>query len=81
MIERLELDSDGIRNMLQSKEAMQICKKYAYNARAKLGAGYEVTCMTGKYRVNAEIKASTYEAEIDNLRNNTILKAVSGGDD
>lgn len=72
--------SKRLGNLLKSKEAMNMCKGYAYKAQRRLGKGYEVTSMTGKNRVNAEIKANTYEAELDNLRNNTILKAV-GNDD
>lgn len=75
-IKKVTLSSKGIREMLKSKEAMQVCKDYAYAAQSKLGSGYEVTYMTGQLRVNAEVAAVSKEAIQENLKNNTILKAV-----
>lgn len=76
MIKKVTLNSKGVREMLKSQEAMQICKDYAYSAQAKLGSGYDVTYMTGKLRVNAEVAAVSKKAIQENLKGNTILKAV-----
>lgn len=81
MIKKVTLVSKGVRELLQSKEAMQLCKDYAYKAQKKLGEGYNVTYMTGKNRVNAEVAAVSAKAIRENMKHNTILKAVSGGDD
>ena len=75
---RFELNSSGVRELLQSPEMMSICEQHAVKAQSKLGEGYEVTTMTGKTRVNAQIAAVTYKAKKDNAKNNTILKAVKG---
>ena len=77
-MDRFELNSQGVRELLQSQEMMGICKQYASRAQSKLGDGYEVSTHTGKTRVNAQIKAETYKARKDNAENNSILKALRG---
>ena len=77
-MDRFKLNEQGVRELLQSKEMMDICKQYASKAQSKLGDGYEVTTHTGKTRVNAQIKAETYKARKDNAKNNSILKALRG---
>jgi hypothetical protein len=73
-----KLNSAGVRELLQSKEMMGICSSYANSALGRLGDGYEVTTFTGKTRVNAEVRAVSYKAKAENLRDNSILKAVHG---
>lgn len=64
--------------MLRSQEMKCICEEHANNALGRLGPGYTVSSMTGKNRVNASIMAETYEAKRDNMKNNSILKALRG---
>ena len=73
-----KLNREGVRELLKSQEMMNICSDYANNAQGRLGEGYEVTTMTGKNRVNAEVRAVSYKARKENNRDNTILKAVLG---
>lgn len=75
---KFELNKSGVRNLLRSKEMMDICSEYANNALGRLGDGYEVSTYSGKNRVNAEVYAETYAAKKENLKSNTILKAVFG---
>lgn len=75
---KFKLNRSGVRELMQSSEMMGICKSYADNALGRLGGGYEVTTYTGKTRVNAQVSAETYQAKRDNLKNNSILKAVHG---
>lgn len=75
-IQKVKLNSNGVRNLLKSPEMMQEVKNHAYAAQSILGSGYEVTYMTGKYRSNAEVAAVTNEAKRENLKTNSILKAV-----
>ncbi len=70
------IDSAAVRDMLRSSEMMAICEERANNAVGKLGAGYSVTTMTGKNRVNASVFAETYQAKKENMENNSILKAL-----
>lgn len=76
---KFELDSDGVRALLQSPEMAGICESYAREVQSRAGAGYEVSVYTGKNRVNASVKAETAEARRDNFENNTLLKALGGG--
>lgn len=75
---RIELNHDGIRELLQSNEMKSICEEHANTAQGKLGDGYVVTTHTGKNRVNASIFAESYKAKKENLESNTILKALGG---
>ena len=77
-MDRFELNSQGVMDLLKSQEMMGICNEYASKAQSKLGDGYEVTTHTGKTRVNAQVKAESYKARKDNAKNNSILKALRG---
>lgn len=72
------LNREGVRDLLRSKEMMDICSDYANSALGRLGSGYEVTTHTGQNRVNAQVAAETFAAKRENLKSNTILKAVFG---
>ena len=72
----IELNPAGVRELLQSSEMMGVCRSLAQGIAGRAGPGYEVTTYTGKTRVNASVHAATEEAYRDNLKNNTLLKAV-----
>lgn len=73
-----KLNEKGVRELLRSQEAMNVCRKYADRALQKLGDGYEVTTCVGRNRVNAEVGATTFKTRKKNHDENTILKAVRG---
>lgn len=73
---RIVLNRSGVKELLKSDAIMQVCKDYAYSAQASLGDGYEVSYRAGKNRANAQIKAVSRKAKLQNLRNNSILKAL-----
>lgn len=74
---KLVLNSEGIRAMLTSSEMMSVCRGYAEEINATMGAGYEVSEYTGASRVNVSVNAVSEEAKQDNLDNNSLLKAVN----
>ena len=74
----IQLNSKGVREMLRSDEMKTLCEEHANKTLGKLGPGYVVTSMTGKNRVNASIYAESFEAKRENMKNNTILKALRG---
>ena len=76
---KFELNRAGVRELLQSQEAANICRNYAERVQARAGEGYEVTTYVGRNRVNASVHAETAEARKDNYDNNTLLKALGGG--
>jgi hypothetical protein len=74
---RVELNSDGVQALLKSGEMMGMCKSLAEGIASRAGgAGYQVTTHTGPTRVNASVMTATKEAARDNMKNNTLLKAV-----
>lgn len=73
---KIVLNSDGVKELLRSQEMMNVCTDLAYKAQSRLGDGYEVTNHTGKNRVNASIIANTPETLDEQLKSNTILKAL-----
>jgi hypothetical protein len=73
---KIVLNRSGVRALLRSDESEAFCQALAQKAADSLGEGYEVSSYKGKNRVNASVRAETYQAKSDNLKNNTILKAV-----
>lgn len=72
----VELISEGVRALLQSGEMAAICQGLATGIAGRAGSGYVVTTHVGKTRVNASVMTETAEAMRDNMKNNTLLKAV-----
>lgn len=75
---KFELNREGVSELLRSQEVLGLCTEYANNALARLGDGYEVNTMVGAVRANAEVYAQSFAAKRENLKSNTILKAVFG---
>ena len=73
---QVELNSEGVRELLRSPEMAAICQAQARAIAGRAGNGYSVSTYTGTSRVNASVMAETQEAIRDNLKNNTLLKAV-----
>ena len=74
---KIELNSAGVRELLQSPEMLALCTSHAESMAAELGSGYEVDAFIGHDRAHAIVKAVSAAAIRDNLENNTILKAVN----
>jgi hypothetical protein len=73
---KFKLNRKGVAELMKSAEMQAVLKDYATGIRNRCGDGYEQDIYVGKNRANAMVRASTYQAKADNLRNNTILKAV-----
>ena len=73
---KFELNRAGVRALMQSEEMQSILKSKANNALNSLGEGYKSDTYIGKNRANAMVYADSFQAKRDNLKNNTILKAV-----
>jgi hypothetical protein len=72
------LNRAGVRQLMQSEEMQAILNEKASNALNQLGDGYKSDIYIGKNRANAMVWADSIKAKRDNLKNNTILKAVRG---
>lgn len=73
---RIELNSDGVRELLKSPEIQSHLEQCADAVIQSLGVGYEKSTHTGKNRVNVSVIATTNEAISENKKNNTVLKAI-----
>ncbi|MBR6206995.1 MAG: hypothetical protein IKQ73_07525 [Oscillospiraceae bacterium] len=75
----IKLNSAGVRALLKSPEMQAMLSERARQIADRAGSGYETDVFNGKTRANASVYAATASAASDNLKNNTLLKAVSGG--
>ena len=72
----LELNGSAIVKMLYSPEVAGACTEIASKIAQRAGADYVVEEKNGHDRKSAIVKPGTEQAYFDNLRNNTLLKAV-----
>ena len=70
------LNRIGVRELMQSTEMQMVLNERASQAVQRLGAGYASDSYVGKTRANAMVYADSFDAKLENLRNNSILKAV-----
>lgn len=73
-----KLDSKGVRDLLKSSEAKEVCKPYADRVLAFAGEGYSEEEYSGKYRDGYAVKVETPHAYYSNLKHNTLEKAIGG---
>jgi hypothetical protein len=71
-----KLNQKGVRELLKSDEMQSVLSARARSIRERCGEGYEQDIHVGKNRANAMVTAKTRKAKKDNLKNNTLLKAV-----
>ena len=78
---KFELNKAGVRELLKSQEMRDVLQDYGNQAISRLGEGYEaIPGDTGSsVRAKCKVQATTFKTRSDNLKNNTILKAVGGG--
>lgn len=73
---KFKLNRAGVANLMKSAEMQNILTQQASEIKNRCGDGYEQDIYVGKNRANAMVTAKTHKAKRDNLKNNTILKAV-----
>lgn len=77
MSSTIKLNSKGIRELLKSKEIAGACQKEAYGVSGRAGSGYVVEKRTYPERTGYAVRAKTDKAKRDNLKHNTLLKALN----
>lgn len=75
---KFKLNRSGVRALLKSDEMSAVCQQYASRVQGRCGDGYEIARRDYPERTGYVVRAATYQARQDNLKNNTLLKAVSG---
>lgn len=73
---KFKLNRKGVADLMKSVEMQNTLNEYATNIRDRCGDGYKQDMYVGKNRANAKVSAATFKAKKDNLKNNTILRAV-----
>ena len=73
---KFKLNSSGVRQLLQSAHMQTVLEQQASAIRNRAGIGYQQDTYVGKNRANAMVWADTHQAKRDNMKNNTLLKAV-----
>lgn len=75
----VKLNKAGMDELLNSEGIEDSLIMAASNVLAKLGEGYEMqVTYHGPHRANVAIETTTKRAYWDNVRNNTMLKALGG---
>ncbi len=79
---KIELNHDGIRELLMSQPIAKECEKAAEGIASRAGDGFEVLPMRkmgfGGGRVGYAVHADTYAAKLEEAENKTLSKAVRG---
>ena len=73
---KIELNSDGIKELLKSPEMQSILSQHGADKARQAGAGYESAVHVYKTRAVANVFPNTAEANRDNMENNTLLKVI-----
>ena len=74
---KIKLNRAGVRELMQSAEIVGECERIAQGIAARAGDGYTVDIYPrGKTRGNASVIAETDAAMKDNMKRNTLLKAI-----
>lgn len=77
-LKKFKLNSSGVREILKSEGASEECGKYASQTLARCGGkdGYKMETRKYPERSGYAVFAEDYPAIADNLKNNTLLKAL-----
>lgn len=73
---KFKLNRSGVASLMKSNQMQGVLEEKATGVRNRAGEGYKQDIYVGKTRVNAMVYADTYQAKKDNMKNNTLLKAV-----
>ncbi len=75
---RIKLLQEGIREFLRSSDVYELCESNAKRVRSKLPEhGYSLRTYRNPGRASAVVVARTAKARRDNMKNNTLVKALS----
>lgn len=79
LVEDVKLDSDGVKELLNSEECMDVVLSFAQACKPKMD-GFVADAFHGKVRANARITAVYPSALRETYDNNVLLKAVKRED-
>lgn len=71
-----ELNSTGVRTMLQSQDAKRICETVAREIANRAGEGFTVDSSVGRTRARATVFTATTEARRKQAKEHTLQKSL-----
>lgn len=74
---QFELNREGVKQLMKSAEMKAVLDETAHHIAQSAEGEYKVDTMTGRTRANAEVSCADAKTYYENLRNNTLLKAMS----
>lgn len=74
---KFKLNRQGVSELMKSSEMQSVLVEKAKAVRLIAGEGYTQDVHVGKNRSNAMVYAETIQAKRDNLKNNTLVKALN----
>ena len=72
----IKLNSPGVRELLKCSEIAAACEEQARAVAGRAGDGYVVEQRSYAERTGFAVVADSSKAKRDNLKNNTLLKAL-----
>ena len=74
------LDKKGVGELLRSEEIQSVLNEYGQQVQINTGSAedYQTQVSVGKVRANVVIRCMNTASIKDNLKNNTLLKALGG---
>lgn len=73
---KFELNYKGVGELLKTEELQDYMQDIGDRIATKAGSGYAADTKAGKIRAHTFIKPTNMAAYFDNLKNNTLLKAL-----
>ena len=74
---KIKLNSKGVKELLKSEDITQTCIEQAEAVRQRAGDGYAMERRTYPERTGCIVYTDSVKAMTENLKNNTLLKALS----
>lgn len=75
---KVELNHANIRAYLKNDSVTAMLESYGSRTLQRCGEGYEMDSRRGRNRTIVEVRTATPEAVNNNLKHNTLLKALGG---
>lgn len=76
---KVKLNIGGVGQLLKSEEVQKMLREYGSATLNRVGDGYELEEGQTLHRAKCTVRAKSYKAKRDCLKNNTLLKALGGG--
>lgn len=75
---KITLNSKGVRELLKSEEIKNECLRLASKVKDRAGEHYQVEVRHYPERTGAAVFSADAKGYLDNMKNNTLLKALKG---